>query len=342
VLAPELEGAGVDVITVPSRPLWLTFWEQRPVPLGALKWARWAVTAGVSRRRLMAFLAGRRPDIVHVNCLPHLSGATAARASGYPVVWHIREILPPGARRRFWARRLARNADRIVAVSEATASWMREEGLGDRIEVVYNGIDVPEHVPAPAEARRAVGLPLDGVWVGLIGQLLPHKGTDIFLAAAREAMPVHPELRFLLAGPAPERELRRLKRLVAALPHPERCALLPPQPDGAALIAACDVVCVPTLTPDPLPRVVMEAMAAGRPVIGSRSGGIPELVTEGAGVLVEPGEDLAPAFLQLAADREVREKTGRVARERCATLFSLACHVAGMERSLEDGRREQR
>ena len=77
--------------------------------------ARWAGARG-GRARLRAELAAWNPDVVHVNCLPHLDGAAAARATGRPVVWHLREILPPGTRRRWFARALRRDATRLVAV----------------------------------------------------------------------------------------------------------------------------------------------------------------------------------------------------------------------------------
>lgn len=333
VLRVDLETAGVDVREIPAQPLWLTYWEPRTLPVAAGKFLKF-IAFRYCRSLMARFLASWRPDVAHVNCLPHLHGAIAARRIGVPVVWHIREILPPGPRRRFWARQLARHASRIVAVSEATARWMREEGLGRHIAVVYNGVEIPERVPSPPQARRSLGLPEEGVWVGLVGQLLPHKGTDVFLAAARQAMNQSHEIRFLLAGPAGHHERERLEHLIAALPEPPRCRLLPPHPDALALVAACDIVCVPTVTPDPLPRSVLEAMAAGRPVVAARLGGIPELVLDGVtGHLVAPERvtEMGRILARLAEDGPARSSLGAAGRARAEESFGMESHLRMME-----------
>jgi hypothetical protein len=87
----------------------------------------------------------------------------------------VREILPPGARRRWLARRVGRHATAIVAVSEAVAAWLREEGLALRLHVIPNGIALRPDAEPRAGAER-LGLPADGIRIGLHGQLVPHTG----------------------------------------------------------------------------------------------------------------------------------------------------------------------
>ena len=151
-LEPDLRAAGVEIEHIPCRVCWLTYYHPRPAPVALLKWARFA-RPDPGSRRLAEFLRAVRPDVVHVNCLPHLRGAAAASVAGIPLAWHLREILPPGRRRRWFASRLARHATRIVAVSEAVGEWVRAEGLGDRVEVVRNG--VPSTVCSPFFTSRA-------------------------------------------------------------------------------------------------------------------------------------------------------------------------------------------
>jgi glycosyltransferase involved in cell wall biosynthesis len=284
--------------------------------------------------RLAAFLRHWVPDVVHVNCLPHLAGAEAARRCGRPVVWHLREILPPGTRRRWLAGRLRKSADLVVAVSEAVARWVREEGLGDRVQVVHNGVEPEPGRPGPAAARRALGIDAEGVVIGLFGQLVPHKGALAFIEAARRAGSADADLRFVLAGAGPARFRGRCEAAIRHSGLGRRFRMLPPQPTGRELIAASDVVCLATTTPDPFPRAVLEAMAAGRPVAAFDSGGTGEMVVHGeTGVLVPVGDvaSLAAALGRLGAHRALREAMGRAAAARARDVFSLERHVERME-----------
>ena len=334
----DLTAAGVELVLIPSRPCWMTYWQPRPWPLVLAKWTRclWPQRA---LARLTRFLTGWRPDVVHVNCLPHQVGAAAAARSGRPVLWHLREILPPGRRRRWLSRRLERHADAIVAVSEAVARWLRDEGLGPLVQVIPNGVPPPDR-PADAERARAeLGLEREGVVIGLYGQLLPHKGTLAFIEAARRASGSLPELRFVLAGAGPAEFVRRCEAEITRSGLAGRVRLLPPRPSGRELIAASDVVALATTTPDPFPRVVLEAMAAGRPVAAFDSGGTGEMVRDGeTGILVPPGDvaALAEAFERLAGDRAMRERMGRAAAARARESFSLERHVGRMEQLLSD------
>lgn len=334
ILEAELRAAAVEVACVPSRSCWLTYWEPRPWPVAVAKWVRHAWPQ-VATRRLGALLATWRPDVVHVNCLPHLRGALAARRHGRPRLWHLREILPPGARRRFFARHLAASGARLVAVSRAVAAWVAEEGL--EAAVVPNGIEPVEPRPDPATARAALDLPVDGTWVGFAGQLVPHKGAVALVRAAAHACSRVPELRVVLAGAGPERHVRAIRAAVEASGVAARFTLLPPQPTGLGVVAAADIVCVPTLTPDPLPRTVLEAMAAGRPVVAFPTGGIPEMVAPGVtGLLVPVGDEaaLAAAIVDLAGDPGRCAAWGEDARRACRERFSLAGHLDRMEELL--------
>ena len=328
-LAPQLEAAGVAITELPVRMCWLVQPEPQPALAQAIRLLRWGLPdPGLGRLR--RWLEDLMPDVVHVNCLPHLGGAAAAQVAGLPVVWHVREILPPGVRRRAFARRLRLDADCVVAVSRAVASWLEMEGLGDRLEVVHNGVEAPAEPPSREAARAELGLNPDVSLVVWLGQLLPHKGATETVAAVELARRSGVPLELLLAGPGSGRERTRLE---TALAGRNWARLASPQPNPWSLLAAADLVAVTPTAPDPLPRVVMEAMAAGRPVVGYAIGGIPEMVEDGlTGLLVPAGDiaGLAAALASLAADagrrRELGERAGRLAREE----FSVARHVGRM------------
>ena len=335
VLAGRLRDAGVRLVTVPSRPCWLTYWEARPWPLVAWKALRCLLAERAVGRLQRAMLA-LAPDVVLVNCLPHRPAATAARRARLPFLWHLREILPAGRRRRWWVGVLRRSGAGLLAVSEAVRAWVREDDPFLPVHVVYNGVEIPEVTPDPGAAREALQLPRGGVWVGYLGQLAPHKGVHLVLAAA--AARHDEELRVLVAGFGTRRQQRQVEEAARTLLG-DRCVVLPPRAAVGPLLAACDIVCVPTLTPDPAPRVVLEAMAAGRVVIGARCGGIPELIQDGETGVLLPATSvaaLATALAEVAGDTAARRRLGEAARARAAAHFRLERHVEVMEALLRE------
>ena len=335
-LYEELEASGVSVSPIGVRQCWLVQYGPQPMWRQAARAVRyaWPDPGGLILKRWLSEL---EPDVVHVNCLSHVRGVAAARSLGLPVVWHLREILPPGSRRRWFAGRLRSDATRIVAVSEAVARWVREEGLGDRVEVVHNGVHFPEGSVDREASRGRFELPHEAVVVGLFSQLVVHKGALDLVHAAHAAVSENPDIHFLIAGHGPVSFAGRLRREIAAGAAAGQIHLAPPQPEIWELLAAADVLALPTLWPDPLPRAVMEAMAAGRPVVAYRDGGVVEMVVEGeTGLLCQPGdvEGLTRAILELAGDEALRNRLGEAGRRRARELFSATLHVERMEAAL--------
>jgi glycosyltransferase involved in cell wall biosynthesis len=170
--------------------------------------------------------------------------------------------------------------------------------------------------------------------VGLFSQLVAHKGALDFVRAAHLAAEREPGLWFLLAGRGPRAFVALLEREIAAGPAAARIRLVPPQPEIWPLLAAVDVAAITTLWPDPLPRVVMEAMAVGLPVAGYGGGGVPEMVVAGeTGLLCEPGdlEALASALARLGGDPGLRRRLGAAGAARAAAHFSVERHLERME-----------
>ena len=323
----------IPLARIPCRMAWLTQFETERAWKTAGRYFRF-VAPDPGPGLLTHWIRGVWPDVVHVNCLPHVKGARAARRAGYPVVWHIREILPEGWRRRWFAKQIAESAHAVVAVSEAVAVWLKDEGLGALVSVVPNGVDLPAAPKSREAARRVLGLPAEGVIAGLFGQVRPHKGVLETIEAVAKARSAAASLRLVVAGDGPLEFLAEAD--AAALRHGlgDSYRRLPPLADPSDLFAASDVVLLATRTPDPFPRAVLEAMAAGRPVASFRSGGAAEMVVDGeTGILVEGGDvaAFAAAIARLANDAALREGMGAAGRTRAQLSFSTDRHLTRME-----------
>jgi glycosyltransferase involved in cell wall biosynthesis len=195
-------------------------------------------------------------------------------------------------------------------VSEGILDVYRRSGLlaGVRpVRVVYSIPPLrPPSAPAEVEAlRRRLGLAGERV-VLYVGKFSPGKGTADLVVAAEKVAASLPRVLFLFVGEGD---------LGAESPRIRRLGPLP-NPDVLALYPAADLVVVPSVIPDALSRVILEAMAAGRPVIGTRVGGTPELVLDGkTGLLVERSDPdgLADAIVSLLKDPGLRSSMSMAA-----------------------------
>jgi len=305
--------------------------------------------------RLRAYFKTRRIDLVHTHSSKAgIVGRAAARLAGVPVVvhtihgWSFNPTQPAWMRIAFaglerWA---AAATDRLVAVSAANRDEGLRRGIGgaEKYVVLHSGIDV-ESFRRPERSREVVRRSLgydDGVTVvGGIACLKPQKAPLDFVRAAAAAHAVDPGLRFFLAG---DGELRpRLERLIEELGLRDVVRLLGWRRDVPDLLAAMDLFLLTSLF-EGLPRVVLQAMAAGVPVVATAVDGTPEAVVNGAsGLLVPPGrpELAARRLLELKGDEALRRRCVEGARRRLDESFDSRRMVGELDRlyrSLLEGR----
>jgi glycosyltransferase involved in cell wall biosynthesis len=253
------------------------------------------------------------------------------------------------ARTAFFRRaetHLARYADALVAVSEEVKNDLVRFSVAPahRIRVIPLGLELA-HLAGPlprGELRRAAGFSDEAPLVGMVGRLVPIKDAPTFLQAARRVQAERPDVRFALVGDGDERPaLERLSREVGL--------------DGAMHFAGwrsdlrpvygdLDVV-VNASRNEGTPVALIEAMAAGRPVVATRVGGTPDLLGEGErGRLVPPGDPdaLAGAILETLTHPASAGERTRVARAHVLSRHSverLVCDVDALYRELADRRK---
>lgn len=293
-----------------------------------------------SARSLRAMLAELSIDLLHANSL-HAGYVSlyAATRLDVPVVWHVRDIGYPAAAR--WA---CRRANRVIANSRATA-----DDLGvETATVIYNGVEEC-FFSAPdtrAEVRDELGVPGDALLVGTIGRLDPWKGHEDFLEAAAAVHQMHPSAVFLVVGDLLFESCRRNygNRREQLETHTKKLGLggitrfLGNREDVPRLLGALDILVHPSVEPEPFGRSIVEAMAAGVPVVATRVGGVPEIVTdEENGLLVPPGDPaaLAKQVSRVLGDDALRARLAMAGQAAARSRFTIESHVEAVQKLYE-------
>jgi len=290
-----------------------------------------------------------RPDILHVHLaspvesMPVLLLAPRIGRARIVATEHLPTHHP---RRRAWSRMVkawaSRRVARVVTVSPADTDYLvREFGLPrEKMRYVPNGVPLHASLPAREEARRALGVSPAATVIGYVGEITERKGlADLVEALAIVARPdgaspagAHAGLDrspvVLLAGEGP---FAAAIREHAARTHlDDRLRLLGPLRPPHAVYAACDIFVLPSHS-EAMPLALLEAMAAGRPVVATAVSGVPEVVRDGVeGYLVPPRdpESLADALARMLADPPGRERMGIAAKRRVEEAFSVERMVA--------------
>ena len=283
--------------------------------------------------RLYRLLRCERPAILHTHLFhANIPGRILGRLAGVPVVICTEHTM---AMESPWRYRLNRwtdgLADRIVAVSANVRNFCRTHiGLPEeKLVLIPNGVELPElPLPSPQETRAALGLPPEGLLLGTVSRLDPAKGIEVLL----EALPQVEDAALVVIGDGPQRAA--LESLAARLGLSARVYWAGFQPDVTRWLLAFDLFVQPSHY-EGLPTTVLEAMAAGLPVVATAVGGTPEVVVDGVtGLLVPPRDSaaLAQAIAALLRDPELRGRMGKAGRERVAQHFSVERMVRKTER----------
>jgi glycosyltransferase involved in cell wall biosynthesis len=212
---------------------------------------------------------------------------------------------------------------------------MRTEGIpAGKIDVVYNGVDTAVFAQCEKreEVRSELHIPPDSTVVGIVGRLSEEKGgVDVLIRAIARLRKINPNLRLLVVGDGPLRG--NLEALADESAPGGAIMFTGTRNDVAHLLSAMDLFVLPSLN-EALPIVVLEAMAAGLPVIATNVGGVPEIVEhEKTGLLVAPGSEdaLYSALNRLTYDAYLRERLAQAGRRRVTSDFTIERMVERIE-----------
>jgi glycosyltransferase involved in cell wall biosynthesis len=288
--------------------------------------------------RLASLIRRRRIDLVHGHGPePAVYGVGARFLTGVPVIFtrHVIEELWTNWRQKThvrWAVAASRHADAVVAVSRAAADRLVELSGMDvsRLRTIYNGIDpTPFRPDRNSESIRALkhrlGIGSNQPIVLVLSVLRAGKGHEVLIRAMPKIWHRHPGAHLLIAGSGEqEAALRAL-----AQPYGEKIRFLGNRTDIPDLMAISDLVALPSFS-EALPMALIEAGAAGKPVVATRVGGTEEVVKDRhTGLLVNPGDPdaLAKAISTILDDKDMAERMGSAGLERISRMFTLDVHV---------------
>jgi glycosyltransferase involved in cell wall biosynthesis len=276
-------------------------------------------------RAARRFLASASPAIIHVHDESSaLAWGLAARAKGIPLVWQVHQQLP----QRWVDWLLRRLASHIIFV--AANNQRRFNGVElPASSVIYNGVDLSVFYPAASKREGPVN-------IGFISNLVDRKRPDWLVRAAGQLAREGLNIKVLLAGNdfTGGRKAKELQDLARQEGITGRYHYIGPRSDVPDVLRSLDILVLPSeRDKEAFPRIVVEAMACGVPVLATAVAGVPEAVVDGeTGSLADP--DDFDAFLdgprRLVVDDDLRRRYGVAAVARCRALFSMEANAAAI------------
>ena len=285
-------------------------------------------------------------DLIHTNTSAVLEGMYLKKRTKARHIWHIHEILvKPRFMHKLTSKLIAKHSDEVTAVSNAVKNHLNQTGYFKKdINVIYNGVDSNCYFPENDKNTifSEYNLPDDALLIGMAGRYNAWKGQHYFLKAANIAMANDKRLYTVFVGNAYKGEEQLevdLNNEIENSPYKDRIINLGFRTDLKNIYPHLDIFVLPSTNPDPLPTVVLEAMACAKPVVAYRHGGVCEMVQENVNGLfanVCSPEDLAEKITVLIKNDELRKKMGENSRERLLNHFSIKAYVDNFSKLYEN------
>jgi len=270
---------------------------------------------------LTRYLRSQQIDLVYSNTTVVLSGGIAARLRGLPSIYHCHELpASKGLYASLMGRLIQRLATRVIVVSEAVRTHWSQWVDPEKLCRVYNAVSLPNQLPSADKTSP--------YQLTAIGRISPLKGHQYLVEMAAILMRQRADLQLVIVGDVfkgYESYEESLKEQVRSLGLEDRIHLLGFRADMAAVFASTDLLIHPSILPDSLPTVLLEAMSHGIPVVATQLGGNIELLDRGKNGLLIPVEDAETAAAQVLAyieDQALQQAHIARSHQRLATIFN--------------------
>jgi len=313
-LAPGFQEAGCETIFLPRK-----------------KRVDWLLIS-----QLIHIIKTRRIDVLlttlyYADILGQLAGAFSGVKAAYS--WETSSAPEYIVTRRLIPYRFVTQfADKVVAVSNGVASYLSKQRQvpESKIQVIPYGVDLSKYsVQENSRIRREFGFSQKDIVIGLVGRLEPDKGHDFLIESAEQLK--NPNVKYVFVGKGGLES--SFKKQIQERGLTEKFTFLGFRKDIHQILTMFDIVTLPSLH-EGLPNAILEAMACGKPIVGTAVGGIPEAVLHNkTGLVIEPGcsNALRSALDVMISDESLRHKMGAAARHRMETVYSLEKQIEAFE-----------
>jgi glycosyltransferase involved in cell wall biosynthesis len=296
---------------------------------------------------LTGHLVAKHYQVVHThNSKAGFIGRLSAKLARVPVIVHtvhgfaFHEQEPPW--RRFLFRNLERAAshwcDKMIFISQPLIDWALKEKIScaGKMARIYSGIEMDRFHPVSEQEKKRLrgkwGLGEHDAVIGIVSKLWDGKGHALLIRALKEIRKEKPQARLVIVGEGYLME--SLKTLAGLMELSDAVTFTGFTKDVPQIIATFDVAVLPSYF-EGMGRVLLEAMAMEKPVVGTAVGGIPDLIEQGSnGCLVSPGneKELASALLKILNDKDLAARMGQAGRKKMTDRFSAESMVRSIEK----------
>jgi glycosyltransferase involved in cell wall biosynthesis len=290
-------------------------------------------------------------SLIHTNMEVVLDGALAAQALRIPHILHYRgnTLAEPRAVFAALTRLWLGLSTQVFCISHATAAAIFGAAGNPKVQVIYNPIEIAAFgaagagdAAAGARVRAELGAAPGQLLIGTVGRIHPRKDVETFVRACAVVARARPQARFAVVGvaemPVEEEYFARVRALAGQVGVADRLCFAGARRDIPAVMAALDIF-VLSSRHEGFGRVVGEALAAGRPVVVTDEGALPELIEgDRCGLIARPGDadDFAAKISRLADDQVMRARLGENGKQRAQAFDAgaIAARVAAVYESL--------
>ncbi|MCH7407956.1 glycosyltransferase family 4 protein [Belliella sp. DSM 111904] len=280
-------------------------------------------------------IESRKIDIIYSNTSAVLVGGWVAKKHNLPHVTHLHEIIAsPSWLKGFLGKVINKHSNLVIAVSKAVKDSWSDKIEPKKINLLYNGIPHQPYHEITSKINQDLPKESEGkILIGMIARVNHWKGQHYFIEIAEQLSKTKSGLHFIIVGdafPGTEHFVDSLLRKISRSGIKEKISYLGYRTDIPEILNTLDIFILPSILPDPLPTTVLEAMAAGKPVIATNIGGAREMVIDGdTGLLIpfDNAEVAAKAMLQLIENPELIQTMGKNGQERQKIAFSEDAYV---------------